>query len=446
MKKDEYNSKLRDFARSLSPKIEEQSLISGIYKSFQDLLTANNCLQIGSYPRFTSITPVHDLDILYVLGNWDENSHDPTTALQELHTKIDREYKNPTQYRLSVSLQTHSVTVAFLQNNEEILSIDIVPAYITTKNDFQEDMYKVPEIVKKKHGKRRAEYYQKLAIEKKKMEWIDSDPRGYIKIASRVDVESNGEFRKSVKIVKHWKYNLYQEDETLKLKSFHLEQVVTQYFLENGSLQVFDAVYRFFTELPKIVNNPNQICDRVNNDKYIDDYLADFTSEQKNKIIQARDEFLVRFENASSSTPISGLFNIEFLERGSTKEKYLFDSEFRVPIFVEDHTFKIDGFIQKKDGFRDGWLSEVNHQIAKGRQVKFQIRHDVEKDYTLWKVQNDKHSEEVLADDCTRGEITMNQTYKHPESTAYKGRHYVECFAIKDNICIARSKIDVVIS
>ncbi|HRN69971.1 MAG TPA: hypothetical protein PLS49_02190, partial [Candidatus Woesebacteria bacterium] len=360
--------------------------------------------------------------------------------------KINREYKNPTTYRLSVSLQTHSVTVTFLHNNEEILSVDVVPAYITSKNEFQEDMYKVPEILKKRHGKSRAEYYQKLAIERKEMGWIDSDPRGYIKVASDVDNSSNGEFRKSVKLVKHWKNKLSEEDETLKLKSFHLEQVVTQYFREDGSLQVFDAVYRFFIKLPEMINNPNQIKDRANNDKYIDDYLGEFTDEQKEKIVQARDAFLVKLENVSDSTPISSLFIIEFLERNGTKEKYLFDSEFRVPIFVEDHTFRIDGFIQKKDGFRDGWLSEVNHQIAKGRQVKFQIRHDVEKDYTLWKVQNDKHSEEVLADDCTRGEITMNQTHQNPESTAYKGIHYVECFAVKDGVCIARSKIDVVIS
>ncbi len=445
MKKDELNAKLQDFARSLSPKISERTLISGIYESFQDLLVANNCLQIGSYPRFTSITPVHDLDILYILGSWDENAHDPSLALQELSEKINRDYENPTEYSLSIVLQSHSVTVTFNQNNEELFSVDVVPAYTTSKNEFGDDRYKVPELLRKRHGKARQDYYQKLADERGQMEWIDSDPRGYIKVASDVDEVSGGEFRKSTKIVKFWKNNLKDVDEYLKLKSFHLEQVVTSYFLANSSMRVVDVVYRFFTELPEIISKPNQIQDRTNFNKYIDDYLGDLTDEQKERIVQARDGFLSKLENLSDNAPVSSLFEIEFLERTSSSERYLFDSEFGIPIFIEDDSFRIDGFIQPKSGFRDGWLSAVSHQIAKGRQVKFQIRNDVEKDYTLWKVQNDKQSNEVIDANCTRGEITRGSTAHNPESTAYSGTHYVECYAIKDNVCIARSKVNVVI-
>lgn len=446
MKKDELNTNLRDFARSLSPKVGEQTLISGIYKSFQDLLVANNCLQIGSYPRFTSITPVHDLDILNILDLWDENAHDPSLALRELNSKINQGYENPTDYSISVSLQSHSVTVSFHQNSEEIFSVDIVPAYITSKNEFNDDKYKVPELLNKRHGKARLEYYQKLVVEHGQMGWIDSDPRGYIKVASDIDQVSNGEFRKSAKIVKFWKNKLEEKDESLKLKSFHIEQVVTKYFQENNLTQVFDVIYRFFVKLPEIIGTPNQIQERTNTSKFIDDYLVDLTEKQKQRINQARDTFLVKLENLSDSTPINSLFEIEFLERTSSSEMYLFDSEYRIPVFVEGDTFRIDGFIQPKSGFRDGWLSAVNHQIAKGRQVKFQIRNDIEKDYTLWKVQNDKNSSEVVSANCTRGEITRDRTMKDPESTAYKGQHYVECFAVKDNVCIARSKINVVIN
>lgn len=446
MKKDELNTNLRDFARSLSPKVGEQTLISGVYKSFQDLLVANNCLQIGSYPRFTSITPVHDLDILYILGPWDENAHDPSSALRELNSRINQSYENPTDYSINVSLQSHSVTVLFHRNSEEIFSVDIAPAYSTSKNEFNDDKYKVPELLNKRHGKARLEYYQKLAVEHGQMGWIDSDPMGYIKVASDVDQVSNGEFRKSAKIVKFWKNKLKEKDESLKLKSFHIEQVVTKYFQENNLAQVFDAIYRFFIELPEIIGTPNQIQDRTNASKFIDDYLADLTEEQKHRINQARDTFLVKLENLSDSTTINSLFEIEFLERTSSSEKYLFDSEFRIPVFIEDHSFRIDGFIQPKPGFRDGWLSAVSHQIAKERKVKFQIRNDIEKDYTVWKVQNDKESNEVKSANCTRGEITRGSTAHDPESTAYKGTHYVECFAIKNNVCIARSKINVMIN
>ena len=32
------------------------------------------------------------------------------------------------------------------------------------------------------------------------------------------------------------------------------------------------------------------------------------------------------------------------------------------------------------------------------------------------------------------------------ENTRYRGRHFVECYLVKDNICVARDRIDVPIS
>ena len=44
---------------------------------------------------------------------------------------------------------------------------------------------------------------------------------------------SNDDFRKAVKIVKYWKQTLRNIDNSLKLKSFHLEQVITRQFQES---------------------------------------------------------------------------------------------------------------------------------------------------------------------------------------------------------------------
>ncbi|NQU99828.1 MAG: hypothetical protein HQ538_03750, partial [Parcubacteria group bacterium] len=273
MKKDKFNAKFREYARVLSPKQSERDFIGEIYQSFNDLLGVDDCIQIGSYPRFTAITPVHDLDILYVLGDWDENSHDPSSVLQQLNTKINENYENPTDYEIKVSLQTHSITVSYLEDDEEIFSVDIVPAYIFSKNEFDEDVYKVPELLRKKRGSNRVGYYQKLSEEHKEMSWISSDPRGYIKIASDTDKSTDGEFRKTVKIIKKWKNHLADADENLKLKSFHLEQVIIKYFQEDQDIEVFDVIFKFFSALPNILDNPNQISDRADNNKFIDDYI-----------------------------------------------------------------------------------------------------------------------------------------------------------------------------
>jgi len=443
MQKNKFNEKFREYAQTLSPQQNERDLIGKIYQSFNELMGLNNCIQIGSYPRFTAITPVHDLDILYFLGNWDENSHDPSTVLQQLNIKIKEDYKNPTDYKIKVSLQTHSVTVSYLDLEKEVFSVDIVPAYIFFKNEFDEDIYKVPEIIRKKHGKNRTEYYKKLSQEHRDMRWISSDPRGYIKIASEVDKSTNGEFRKTTKIIKAWKNNLANEDENLKLKSFHLEQIITNFFKRDKNLEIFDAIFKFFVELPKMINNPNQIADRANNGKFIDDYLVDFTEEQKEKIKFAKDGFLIKLEHLKESSSIDELLKIDFYER-KPSEKFLFDS--LVKIFIDsDLKFKIDGFVKPLIGFSAGWLTQTP-QLQKGltcgegkaRKIKFSVRSDnTLADEYRWKVRNSNEC------DQPRGEITLNQTKNNPESTEYIGNHYVECYAISNNVCVAKSKVFV---
>lgn len=446
MKKDKYNSKFREYARTLSPLQEERDLIGRIYQSFNDLLGINNCIQIGSYPRFTAITPIHDLDILYFLGNWNEKSHDPASALQNLSNQINKDYKNPTNYEIKISLQTHSVTVVYLDNSEEIFSVDIVPAYIFSRNEFNEDIYKVPEILGRRHGKARMDYYQALVQENRQMGWVSSDPRGYISVASDVDKSTNGEFRKTVKIVKVWKNNLEISDQNLKLKSFHLEQVITKYFQDNPNLEIFDAIYNFFIELPEIIGEPNQICDRANNDKYIDDYLENLDDGQKQKIKAARDGFLIKLEHFKETSSIEELFEINIYYR-KPSEQFLFD--FKIATFIDpDLRFKIDGFVKPLAGFSSGWITKTP-QLQKGitcgqnssRKIEFSIQEDnTMSDQHRWKVRN--------SDDCPepRGEITISQTRNNPEATKYASDSYVECYAIKNGICVARQRLNVKIA
>lgn len=437
MKKNRFNSKFREYAKTLSPQSREQKLIGEIYQSFNDLLGVNNCIQIGSYPRFTAIMPVNDLDILYFIGNWDEKNHDPKSALENLQVLLNDSYKNSIDYEIKISLQTHSVTISYLDGEKEVFSVDIVPAYIFSKNEFNEDTYKVPEIARKKHGKNRTEYYQKLSQEHREIGWITSDPRGYIKIASEIDKSTSGEFRKTIKIIKRWKFNLEAKDESLKLKSFHLEQVITEFFQENQSLEIFNAIFKFFVELPKIVSIPNRIADRANSDKFIDNYLSDFTEAQKGEIKQARDCFLIKLENFSEDNSMANLLDICFYKRFSNTERFLFD--FNIPTLLDDnYSFKIFGEVQERQGsFRKFILDKIG-LINHDRKIKFRISGDRPKvNLFKWKVKNDNSSKEP------RGEITDHQTLRDPEETRYKGKHYVECYAVLDDVCVAKARQNV---
>lgn len=438
MKKSEFNRLFREYVKNhLSPTKKERSFVAKVYQSIQVLLGEGNCLQIGSYPRFTAITPLHDLDVLYIVGKWNNNVPDPAAILDYLRKRIEADYKNPTEYKIRVLLQTHSITVLFLQGNEEVFSVDIVPAYIFGKNEFGSDMYMVPEILSQSHRRRKL-FYEELARSDKKMNLIKSDPKGYIEVTNKVN-EKNPDFRKSVKFVKAWRSSCIELNEAFKLKSFHIEQIITQYFIQDIGLEIFDAIFNFFCDLPNFIKR-SQIPDRADASKKIDDYIDDLTEAEKQLIIQARDFFLIKLEAFSEDSSVADLLKGGFRKRASNTEAYLFDSQ--IPTLIEkDAKMNIIGrVLQREGGFREKFLSAIG-LIEVDRRIEFRL---VDQrpiaDIYKWKVKNDDRSKDP------RGEITNHTTRNDPEHTKYNGEHFVECYAIKDGVCIARAKQNVVLS
>lgn len=62
-----------------------------------------------------------------------------------------------------------------------------------------------------------------------------------------------------------------------------------------------------------------------------------------------------------------------------------------------------------------------------------------------WKVRN--RGEAAFQRNCIRGEIQRgNKDGFHDEKTDFVGPHYVECYAVRNGVCIARSRIEVPIS
>lgn len=309
MKKNELNAHLRNYVKEhLSPTRSERALVSAVYAAVCAVLGESACLRIGSYARFTANRPVHDLDVLYVLGNWGGVVPNPTNALAELKQQIAKCFVNPTSFAIRVSVQTHSVTIAFLRGDEEVFAVDIVPAYRRGHNDFGEDMYMVPEILTRGHLRRR-QLYKELSRTQRGMNWIASDPRGYIHVAGDLN-SRNADFRKSVKFPKAWKAACRRVDSNFKLKSFHIEQVITGYYQANAELTIFDAISRFFQELPHIIERA-QIPDRANPAVYIDEYVNELTTSERDSILRARDLYLRKLEGLTSGSDVGTLFDTE---------------------------------------------------------------------------------------------------------------------------------------
>jgi hypothetical protein len=433
MKKADLNSKLREYAKnSLSPTNAEQALVSRLYMAVQSAL-GGSCLLIGSYARFTSSRPLHDLDILFVAGNFEPNQLNPRRVLDGLHAVLRDKFRNPTPHRLQISQQTHSVTMSFRDRDNEYFAIDVVPAFVSgIKNEFNQDIFWVPEIVNVSLRKREQRYKELTKVKKQEIEWwIKSDPRGYIETASRLN-NLNPDFRKVVKLVKKWKHNSCEKNDAFALKSFHVEQAIFEIFRQKPTSDISEVLFSFFCTIPSMISHP-QIRDRADITKFIDHYVSDLGADQKKTISQARDSFLIRLENLEQNSNVSALLEAGFYQRASDSESFLFDSS--IPTYTErDALLRVVGKVRVRRGFRPHTLSS-DGIIDVERKIDFvsNFKGPYHIDLFKGKVRNDNSSPQP------RGEITDHRTRNNPESTKYKGTHFVECYAIRDGVCIARN-------
>jgi hypothetical protein len=305
--RDKVIAALRAFVQKfLTPTLDERSMVSAIYGAVCAVLGTDRCHQIGSFPRFTAISPPHDLDVLFSADKWPGHEPDAAAVLTELARRLTNELVAPNGLKFTVSLQTHSITVSFTLNGEEKFAVDVVPAWTSGRtNEFGDDIYWVPEILLKGH-RRRLRTYKRLAEKGGHIDYILSDPKGYISVAAGLN-EANSDFRKSVKFPKKWKWWAMEANDEFKMKSFHIEQIITAYYMQDRSLDILAAVTKFFEELPSWISH-SQIPDRADSRRNIDDYVDELTAEQKAIILHARDEFLARLRSFDGGLDASVLF------------------------------------------------------------------------------------------------------------------------------------------
>ncbi|MEQ9505673.1 MAG: hypothetical protein RLO80_05340 [Hyphomonas sp.] len=430
MRKNEIDAILRAFTKDqLSPQAGDREFVSKVYASVGNALGKANCLQIGSFARYTAIRPLHDLDVLYVAGSYENEDPDPSECLAELLKQLRDRFRNPTDLEFELHLQTHSVTICFKRGLAEVFSVDVVPAYTDRKNEFGLDMYVVPEIAMMGRV-RKAEVRKQVVSGQHRMRWIRSDPRGYVQLASQLNAK-NEDFRRSAKFLKGWRAACKRRDSSFALKSFHLEQAVGAVFERNPNSSIFDAVFEVMCQMPDLVRYP-RFPDRADHAVHIDEYVSRLSHSDRRKIDKCRDHFLVQLEELKSANDISSALSGDAYERVSDKETFLFDQ--RIPMLSETEFKVIGAVLEKKGGFRAFVLNAIGH-IRVTREIKFQVGRDAPTGCMFkWKVRNDKDSKEP------RGEITDHRTLSDPEKTAYIGTHWVECFAVRDGICVGRGK------
>ena len=283
------NNKLNSLiSERFSPTQDERTYISGKYQALQ-LISGESVFQSGSYGRFTAIHPVHDLDVIYVCTDPLLESQ-PLQFMKKVKRLIDQAGLAGVT---SVDVQTHSVTVNFGDASAPF-SIDIVPALeLNELNEFGQPLYRVPEILtmSRLHREQR---YKSAASDP--IKWVKSDPRGYLQAASDLNAV-NDNFRHTVKLVKAWRHAAKTAyGNAFKLKSFHIELIVTDYFVRNRNALTADALVGSLGDIGNSLRAPS-IRDRANHDIFVDQYIADLSQQEKELIYKLQTEAY----NAASS-------------------------------------------------------------------------------------------------------------------------------------------------
>lgn len=401
------NNHIAQFARSLSPSQQEREKIGEIYAILNDYLSEYSCIRIGSYPRYTAVRPVHDLDILCCIGEWGEGEHNPASAIEEIYNIVEcyQRARHELPNIKNLTKQKHSVCIEFEEAN--IPSIDIIPCYKTDKkNEFDESIYIVPEIAKTDKKNRNSEADN----------WIKSDPKGYISLATKVDEETKGIFRKTTKIVKYWK-TTFREKTGIKLKSFHLEQAILRYCDGHLGQDLLETIVNVFrVVISDAISSPNQIEDRAQAGVYIDDYVKDLKDEEKDKINTSLRHVLDNLENGKDMREV---FSADISEIPTNEEFIISDYGF-LPCCEDNILAKIrcDNYPSRKAKTK---VDDTKLYFKLENSKKTGLRY-------FWKVKNS----ESLPLNLRRGEINEGSTKNDPEAKKYNGCHEVACYAVNE--------------
>lgn len=375
-------------------------------------------LLIGSYAKHTHIRPARDIDVIFIMppekfDQYDDNqSNCQSQLLQDVKKILEEKYPN-TPIRADEK-------VVVLEFSDTKHNVELLPAWENNDGTF-----KIPNSV---NGG----------------SWENWDPRLEIKNVSDSDAIT-GKTRALVRMVKKWSENC-----TAKIKSYKIENAVIGFFNINTdySLEYPVLVKNFFeyfynntfdeslkSHILTALNRAKKACEFEDNDK-LDDAVTEWR-----KIFG--DDFYITLEKGVTDGLDEKIQKL-YLVYPSDKEEYLEEKYGIHKNINASYSLKIDAEIQQ-NGFRNNFLSNFilnKLPLLKNKKLIFKIiKNTVPAPFEIkWKVRN-FGSEANDAGDL-RGEISDDLgSAEKREHTKYMGEHYVECYVIKNGVCVATDKI-----
>jgi len=421
-------------------KIQNRTEISNRYKNITKILNKHywgsesdtlHSLQVGSYGRGTAINGISDLDMVFSLP-WDAyqrfnayESNGQSALLQEGKNVIAKTYS-------STDVGGDGQIVAIKFNGH---TVEVLPAFEYEDGSF------------------------KYANSHDGGSWKITKPRAEKQEINRLDSDSNNNLKSLCKIVRAWKnkvgvgiggllidtlcYNFFKNNTDYNDKGYLYYDLIVRDFFLYMSEQNKDQTYWYAPGSNQKVGKKDNFVPKAK--KTYKNCLKAIENEEKKKAYTLWKKV---FGTPFTSAQTMG-------ESVAAKTIYFDDTE----EFIEEY-FPVDirnwvaiDCVVSQPGFRNRLLSKIlnestiNFPIRRNKKLEFKvIKTNVEEPYDVrWKVRNIGPTAERRNE--IRGQILLDKGYKkRKENSKFHGPHYVDCYIIKDSVCVARERIDVPIS
>lgn len=380
-----------------------------------------NSYQVGSYGRKTAVKGISDLDMIFILppeefkrfNSYSGNGQ--SALLQEVKTTISMTYS-----KTNIRGDGQVVVVRFKN-----YIIEVCPVF-----QLPDGSFKYPD--SNNDGS-----------------WKITNPIPEIKELHDYNQITNSNLKKLMKMARAWKNKC-----GVKIGGLLIDTLCYEFFKKNEKYHTstysnYDLLLKDFFEFLK-----NYDTDRVywlapGSNQKVYKKKSNFISKAKKAYVNVVDA-IEKNENNTVYTIWKKVFGYPFPYPQSIKESdlnYTPKEEFIEDICPVDisNNLRIECEV-KQDGFRTELLRKIG-VLKVNKKLKFYIENtDVEKPYIVkWKVKNE--GVVAKAQNNLRGQILddFGEEIRN-ENTNFVGSHFVECYIIKNDICVARDRIEVPIS
>ncbi len=379
-------------------------------------------LLIGSHGKHTSIRPARDIDIIFIMpaekfGQYNDNSSNAQSQLlQDVKRILESKYINT-----SISAYGKIVKLEFADTGH---SVEIVPAW-----EREDGTFIIPD---SENGGR----------------WHYQDYRKEISDIAHSDA-TTGKTKFLIRSIKKWSDNC-----SARIRTFDIEHVVLSFFssraISNQSTaQLFVNFFQYFlinTVDHNLRSHINTALGRAQKALNFEvEYKYEEATDEWKKIFG--DDFpkaiKIAAEQVSSNEDKHTHLDKLIDQFPSPTEEHLTET-YGIPFNIDPiYSVSLDADVQQK-GFQNSTLTAFLRKrlpLLKKKKLLFRVFHNVPSPYEIkWKIRN--FGEEAQRANGLRGQIYDDLGSEvRDESTLYYGEHYVECYVIKNNKCVAMDQI-----